>query len=358
MRESQNQPTLYGLREQNLRRLYAEVFNNPIAAVGYDIDGTIRANGITDPEILSSQAEMLSQGMVGGALTARGESAYFVLPELLLPYLHEKGLDPNTVPFFMTTRNGACTEQPYAQEILDEHPLTNDLYREIVNNPLAQALEILTPQHYPDDLGAMYKRFEVRWGVEVDPLSLTHPAILHDVHRINGKRYKLTLYYNMRDVLFAEKQGDSKKLSAIKEIKKYTGGQLPRSPTTMSQVLGRAFVNDGIPASVNSSLTDPEIDITVSGVDKSNGYRVIRNVAAELYRLKPEDVDKHIITIGDSPDPTYNDEALVVNCGVGVTNVNYFNHGGNPIVLDIPGDKIQRVRVLFHHIKRMRRFHE
>ncbi len=341
---------LYTLRLRNREDLARIVFNTPIAAVGYDIDGTVRMHGKTDPDILRSQANMLALGMIVAGMSARGESAYAVVVEPLIPILKQQGLNPEDVPFFMTTRNGACTEQPFAGKIIDGHPLSDSLYERIVHHPLVEAIAQVTPQAYIDGLTTMYEEFEKKLGVTPDARVKANPAFLHDRHRIDGQCYKLTMHYAPQD----RENGIPSATNTLALIASHGNGQLPRNAAEMAKMLQQTLEADGIAISAHTSATDPEIDVTVAGIDKSTGYKILRLITAKAYRMTEEEADKHFLTVGDSPDPEYNDESLL-RCGIGVTNVGYLTPNGSPYVLDIPGDNIQRVRSLFASIKRMKR---
>ena len=349
-------PTLHTLRLENNRRLN-DLFNRSFAAVGYDIDGVTRLHGDPDPAILDSQALMLSDGMLLAGMTARGESAYFVAAQPLISRLDDLAVSPYQTSFYLTTRNGACTELPFKGskgEIIDSHPLTNELYRLLLEHPLIQALETLTTDKYIAGLEKLYAKINTKWDLPEDPEVNIHPAILQDRHRIDNLRYKLTVYYN-HDVVREALVQDSEKKKAAYRLMEISGGKIPPHPVAMAENLQRVFNEQDIPIALNSSKTDPEIDITISGLDKSTGYGVLKSRVASLYHLPVNKVDSLFLTIGDSPDPGFNDEPLVVGCGVGVTNVNYSVPNGNPIVLDLPGDKLQRARFLFQHITHLKR---
>lgn len=334
--------TLYELRERNLARL-AEILANPIAAMVYDVDGTVRLHGVTDEQILQRQAELLAAGTVGAASTARGESAYFAISEPLLPHLRDMGINPAKTPYFVSSRGGACTEQPYAGgrgEIIDSHPLDAALYEAVTTHPLVRAMEEATPGSYRQGLEDLYEKVYRTWGVSPDPRSRMHPGILHDTHRVNGNSYKLTLFHNAKNPPIALPRPI---------IERYFPDGMPPSMPAMAEAVKHILQKDGIPVSTSASVTDPEIDVTAPEVDKGTAYHVIRNITADHYGMKPEEVDQHAITVGDSPDKGYNDEALLAQ-GVGVTNVNYFTAESKPCVLDIPGDKVQRTRELFANV--------
>lgn len=359
--ESSTCSTLHDLRLANREHLMDVLFNKKFAAIIYDIDGTIRANGITDPSILSYQASMIRDGMVGAGCSSRGEDGYFILADPLKPYLINAGVIPEKADFYFIGRYGATTEQPYADNgrgvLLDGHPIDEDLYNDILTHPLVAALESLSPVWYADEHAKTYQQVYDHWGVEPDPRCKIHPKIYHDRHRTNGRCYKLTIFFSHKVLRSAAVSNDSQTINAARRINDFINGINTERPGEVARRIQEVLERDGVPitASTNIPVEYPEIEITAAEISKRTGYNVIRSVTGNRFTIPSDDIDKHIVTVGDSPDEGYND-ADFLQCGTGVTNVNYYNPDGMPYVLDVDGDKIQRSRFLFSHVQPLKRY--
>lgn len=308
----------------------------------FDIDGVIRAKGRTDSLILDNQIQLLRDGMLLCACTARGESIREAYQMPMLSLMKEQGLKPEALALYCASRNAAIIEKISEEEIISQHPLSFELSQAVLNHPLIQALAALTPNKTKEEWKELNIRIQKNKGIDPDCHMADYPSVFLDKHS-NGSQYKLTMYY---DAVLVE---DSLEKEPAKSLLAYCKNELPPNARSMAQHVKAVLAADDIVVNVDASSSEPHIDLTVEGIGKGVEFKVIRELVKTRFNLKEELVDRYIITLGDSPEG--NDSPLL-RCGIGVTNINYFAEKGL-IVLDVKnlGDQIARARFYFLGLK-------
>ncbi len=331
------------LRSVNQERLLA-LWEQPFDGVVYDFDDTIATKGEVNNSILQRQAQLIAEGAILTVSSARGESLHPLYTDKLMAML-EKNTPLEETHMYLTTRNGACTEHAFTREIIDEHPFPEDLYQAFSNHPLVEALQALTPLSHIANTEKLYGKLEQEYGIPRHPSSNNNPALFTDVHRTSGKMYKVNAYFNPQqfEKVYQEKGNIVKE--ALYVIDYYSGGKHLENAPAMASIIQDRLAEEGIFINPHCFGSDNGIDITIAGVNKGTGYNAIYSVIAKM----KEQTNPAIVTLGDSPQ---HNDAPLLQCGTGVTNVNYFNPQG-AIVLDIPGikDQIDRTMYFFNHVQ-------
>ncbi len=336
-----------------------QLLQTPIMGVIADIDGTIRFKGKTHPDIIARFSELAQDGVVISVSTARGESVLDAFVKPMTDYLDHLAIDTKNLSFIVTTRNGGCTEDMITGEILDDHPIPDELFERIVTHPLIAAFEKVTVQKGAQECEKFYEKIVAAGGKRPDEaLIQQHPAILHDIHRKTGNRYKVTLFYLMEEIAAAQESGDEELKKAVATIAQYAGGEVPRDQITMAQIVKKALNNAGIEINTAASASDPEVEIIMKGVSKALGTRVVRKRVVEQWGksgINYENVAEHILLIGDSPDG--NDRELLAHGGIGITNIPFDRSAHHHLIgihdMPYPKDQVDQTALFLELLNRL-----
>jgi len=335
------------LNQERLTRLH----KIPIVAVAFDVHGfTYGKDEELNTRILEEQARLLSKGCVLAAVTGFGDRIHLVQTTPLIPILLRFGLDPEDVPLYLSTRNGALTTHAFTDELIDHHPITPEIYEAVTAHPLIMSIHNLTRTEVKAGLAREYVEIQESLGFELHPRRNDFPGIRHDWHPRTKAGYQLTVIYEPEYLDQIGPHDDGFKDVSI--ITDYNDGVLPDNPHKLAPILKRALAESGIDVATNTAASHAEIDIALPGIDKSHGCAVLLPRIAEHWGISESEVRQKSIGGGDSPE--YNDSSLIKFFNYGVTNIDYWEEGNEgPIVLDYENIKntVGRTFELFRRIK-------
>ena len=336
------------LRARNSERLESLLQTCCSAAV-FDIDGFIRSRGRTDQNILKRHAQLLKEGMILCPCTARGESLREAYLDPLRGILSDLGTKPENLPLLAITRNGALTESLSSGEILDHHPIDEDLSEAFLEHPVIQVIMELTPPDIVKPWRERDREWQQKLGMIPDPRGGKYAAFL-DRHVGTGNQYKITLFFSPACLRAAlEKPSGSTLHSRAAMLLDYCGGEVPEHGMRLAEIIQPILASDGITLAVSASFSEPHVDFNAEGVDKSVGYMTARDEIARMLGVAAGEIESAVVTGGDSPE---GNDAPLRSCGTFVTNKDYFVENG-PIVLDFPGlsDLVARTARFFALIR-------
>ena len=332
----------------NLRR-QEELLRTPLAAAVFDVDGVVRRGNVTDERILQRHAELIQEGMVLCPCTARGETVRAAYLDPLRPLLAARGVNPASAGLLCGSRAGAITEHPFSGEVLDHHPLAEDLSEALLNHALIRSLLAASPPEISGRWESLYNEFEHAYRVARDPRAAKYPAAYLDRHP-NGLQYKITLFYQAAAFQAYLDRAPKNSPGELPDVVMGAGnGVVPAHAAAMAMLVERELSRCGIQITADASFTHPYVDITAAGVDKSLTYYAVRARVMALRKLSCAAADRRILTLGDSP--LGNDAALLA-CGIGVTNVEHLREHG-PIMLSFEGvsEQVERAAALFSRLR-------
>ena len=335
-------------RSANQRRLQALV-ERSYRALLFDVDGVVRAKQITDPSTLVRHAELLGEGMILSPCTARGESLREAYLRPLQEQLLQRGIEPVSTGIYSCTRGGALIQQPFRGEIIEEHSLAVAQVEALLQHPLFQALLMFAPLAVVRYWQETHEKFNKTLGLAPLPLCVQYPGVFFDRHS-NGKLYKLTIPYDLPSIQQAlSNRTEMRTYRAAQAIVDAHGGVAPATAIEMAALLQRTLDAAQLPAALSASASEPYLDLIASGVSKARGYDAVKSLLTREDALPVDKLDQAIVTLGDSPQ---GNDAPLLACGVGVTNVDYWQ---NPalVVLDFPGisNQIARASRFFTSLK-------
>lgn len=316
------------LRSINAERLN-QLQNTPIAAVAFDVHGfTLGDDLIINQAIQQEQARLLTQGCALIASTAFGERIKLYVSDPIKKLLEGSGVDPTTVPFYLSTRNGALTTHAFTGDVIDAHPIHEQMYTAITCHPLIRALDELANSAFRAGLKRSYDQIK-QLGLEVHPNKDQFPGIRYDWHGPTQAGYQMSVFYDPNTFLL----DTDEKREAYAVLQNYVSDPASLSHHEMATIIGESLNRDGIDIATHTAANAPTIDITMPEVNKVVGCLAVESLIAAYHDISVEEAKKHTIGGGDSP--AYNDKPLVEYFGFGVTNIDYWDgvdHG--LIVLD------------------------
>jgi hydroxymethylpyrimidine pyrophosphatase-like HAD family hydrolase len=339
------------LRKLNRERLQI-LHTTPIAAVAFDMHGFVYGEDHPlNGNMLEAEAHLLKRGCVLAAVTGFGDRIHLFQGRPLLPHLEQLGLKPEELPLYFSTRNGALTTHAYTDEVLDAHPLTEEMYEAITSHPLISAIKDLTSRDVKAAMVNAYRSTQQLLGFPLHPHRMEHLGIRHDWHPGTRSGYQLTVYYEPQSFMHF-RSGDYE-YQAIRVLQDHSDGLIPQTAQVMAPIIKTVLKRDkGIDVSVNTAASHPEIDIARSEVNKGLGCKAILPRIAARWGITEAEARQFSVGGGDSPKQ--NDQPLVEYFGFGVTNVDYYSGGRrDPVVLDYPGISGQLERTL-HFMQNIR----
>lgn len=333
---------LLALNQESLAKIHSE----PHSALLVDVHGFLYTSSYeTEPHIdnstVSTQlAELAAMGLPIAAVTGFGDRIHLAFTNPLREQLKRMDISIENLPIFLSTRNGALTTHAFTDELIAGYPIDPAVYLEITNHELVRAINNLTSDEIKANLQKEYASTQRDLGLQVHPFRNQNPGLRHDWHNGSKAGYQLTAIYEpevVRQVTF----GDEKWNDAA-TIFKYAGG-IPNSAQEMARVLQQELDGRGLHLSLHTAASHPEIDISVGGVDKSTGVRVLARLIANYWGITEEEVYNTAVAGGDSP--FQNDGPLLELFQNQITNVVSAKAIDKGIVcLDYPGitDQIGR----------------
>lgn len=168
----------------------------PIAAVAFDVHGfTFGNNPAVNQVIQKEQARLLTQGCALIASTAFGERIKLYVSGPIKKLLEESHINTTTVPFYLSTRNGALTTHAFTGDVIDTHPIPDQMYGAITSRPLMKAADALANSEFKAGLQKGYEQIR-QMGLAVHPHKDEHPGIRYDWHEPTQAGYQMSVLYD------------------------------------------------------------------------------------------------------------------------------------------------------------------
>lgn len=352
MAQQDRQQYIEQMRSINSERL-TRLEHTPIAAVAFDVHGfTFGNNPAVNQAIQKEQARLLTQGCALIASTAFGERIKLYVSDPIKELLEESHINTTTVPFYLSTRNGALTTHAFTGDVIDTHPIPDQMYGAITSHSLMKALDALANSEFKAGLQKSYEQIR-QIGLAVHPHKDEHPGIRYDWHESTQAGYQMSVLYN--PATFLPDTDEKRKAYAI--LQKYIADPSSLSHHELAKIIEESLRKDGIDIATHTAGNAPTIDITMPDVNKALGCLAVEPLIAAYHNISVEEARKHTIGGGDST--AYNDKPLIEYFGFGVTNIDYWDGVDQGlIVLDYQAitDPVSRTLEMFKRIQVFKKF--